>query len=251
MQPNLPDQYLTCALDIGQMLLESGATVNRVEDTIRRIMASIGISRVEVFSITSNITATAHLDHFQTLTQMRRVYSAHTNMGRIEQLNQLSRDICSLHISPEEIEKRLDRIRNEGSYNSSLLPLGYAIVSGAFAIFFGGDLHDLAASALIGLLLYGFEQLLGKITDNVMMTALLWSIAGGFLAQLAVLAGIGHHADLISIGNIMLFIPGIAFTNSIRDLFVGDTITGLIRIMESILLAATIAVGFTLAGRIV
>ena len=33
-------------------------------------------------------------------------------------------------------------------------------------------------------------------------------------------------------------------------MFVGDTITGLIRFMESILLAGIIAVGFTLAGRI-
>lgn len=61
--------------------------------------------------------------------------------------------------------------------------------------------------------------------------------AGGVLSNLTVLIGLGHHADLISIGNIMLLIPGIAFTNSLRDMFSGDTITGLIRCMESILLA--------------
>ena len=127
---------------------------------------------------------------------------------------------------------------------------GYALVSGAFAVFFGGDLNDAVASALIGALLCLWERVLGRLTANLLMTALLWSTAGGFLANLAALAGIGHHADLISIGNIMLFIPGIAFTNSIRDLFVGDTFTGLIRFMEAVLLAVSIAVGFTLAGQI-
>ena len=55
----------------------------------------------------------------------------------------------------------------------------------------------------------------------------------GILANFAVRIGLGHRADLISIGNIMLLIPGIAFTNSLRDLFSGDTITGLIRWYES------------------
>ena len=35
----------------------------------------------------------------------------------------------------------------------------------------------------------------------------------------------------------MLLIPGIAFTNSLRDMFSGDTITGLIRCMEALLLS--------------
>ena len=48
----------------------------------------------------------------------------------------------------------------------------------------------------------------------------------------------------------MLFIPGIAFTNSLRDLFSGDTITGLIRFFESLLLAILLALGFALANLI-
>lgn len=72
--------------------------------------------------------------------------------------------------------------------------------------------------------------------------------AGGVLSNLTVLIGFGHHADLISIGNIMLLIPGIAFTNSLRDMFSGDTITGLIRCMEALLLALVVGLGFTVAN---
>lgn len=244
------DAYLYCAMDIGKLLLESGSEVSRVEDTIRRIMLAQGVSHVEVFSITSNITATAHLSDFQTVTQMRRVYASHTNMEEIEELNQLSRDICGSHLTPAAIQKRIREIESSPLENYKLMPVGYAIVSGSFALFFGGNMKDFAASALIGFLLYFCEKLITRFTGNLLMTALIWSTIGGLLAKLSVLAGIGQHMDLISIGNIMLYIPGIAFTNSIRDLFVGDTITGLIRIMESILLAVIIAVGFTLIGRI-
>lgn len=92
------------------------------------------------------------------------------------------------------------------------------------------------------------ETYIKKISVNGLITALLCSTAGGFLANAAVALGLGVHVDLISIGNIMLLIPGIAFTNSLRDMFSGDTITGMIRFMESILLAIIIALGFTFAN---
>lgn len=250
MDEHTAGEYLYCALDIGQQLLQCGAEVNRVEDTIRRIMISAGAEKVEVFSITSNITVTAHLGGCRTVTQMRRIYAVHTDMKRLEDLNQLSRDICDHHLVPAEIRRRYHQILSFRPENESLMPLGYAVVSGSFTLFFGGDPWDALASALTGILLFYFEKLLRRMTANLLMTALLWSTAGGFLARLLLLIGIGHHADLISIGNIMLFIPGIALTDSIRNLFVGDTITGLIRFMESILLAATISAGFTFAVRI-
>ena len=104
------------------------------------------------------------------------------------------------------------------------------------------------ASALIGVILKFLESIVKKSSVNTLLTALLCSIAGGFLAALAVKKGLGHHADMISIGNVMLLIPGIAFTNSLRDMFSGDTITGLIRFMESILLAMIIALGCALVN---
>jgi len=49
------------------------------------------------------------------------------------------------------------------------------------------------------------------------------------------------------IGDIMLLIPGIALTNALRDLFVGDTISGILRLLEAVLQAGIIACGFALA----
>ena len=44
----------------------------------------------------------------------------------------------------------------------------------------------------------------------------------------------------------MLLIPGIAMTNSVRDLLIGDVVTGMIRFVNSLLMAAAIACGFAL-----
>ena len=167
---------------------------------------------------------------------------------KLDELNQLSRWICETHPGPEKIPARIDRIRKGKTYGFWKQLLIYALTSGAFTVFFGGNAKDMVASAIIGVILKCLEAFILKTSLNSMLTSLLCSTAGGFLAHLFVMMNFGTHSDLISIGNIMLFIPGVMFTNSLRDMFSGDTITGLIRCAESLLIAITVALGFTFAN---
>lgn len=59
--------------------------------------------------------------------------------------------------------------------------------------------------------------------------------------------GIGHNIDKIMIGEIMLVIPGIAMTNAIRDLLMGDTGSGMLRFINAVIIAGIIAAGFATA----
>ena len=49
------------------------------------------------------------------------------------------------------------------------------------------------------------------------------------------------------IGDIMLLIPGLTVTSAMRDMIVGDTISGLLRLIESIWWAGALACGFMAA----
>ena len=245
---NRAEDYLHCAMMIGEQLLKSGAEVERVEDTICRICKTYGAERVDVFSITSSIVTTIYGKDFGFCTQTCRVSGRANDLDRLDQLNQLSRNICERKMECTEIQKELERIQGRPQYPFGLQLLLYAWISGAFSIFFGGNWKDMLASAVIGGVLKVLERLIKNVSINALISALFCSCVGGFLANLAVYFGMGDHADLISIGNIMLLIPGVALTNSIRDMFCGDTITGCIRFMESVLLALAIALGFTFAN---
>ena len=52
------EEVLTCAINIGEQLLVSGAEISRVEDTIRRICNAYGIRQSHIFSIASCIIVT-------------------------------------------------------------------------------------------------------------------------------------------------------------------------------------------------
>lgn len=242
------EKYLYCAMSIGEQLLLNGAEVGRVEDTIRRICMAYGAVRVDVFSITSSIVTTMYGEDFEAYTQTRRVTTMANDLYKIDELNRLSRKICEERPQPETIMKELKQILNGPRYSFYTQLLIYALISGSFSVFFGGDWKDMISSAVIGVLLKYLEFFVKRGSINALIVALICSTVGGFLSNLVVWFGMGSHVDLISIGNVMLFIPGIAFTNSLRDMFSGDTITGLIRFLESILLAIIVALGFTVAN---
>jgi uncharacterized membrane protein YjjP (DUF1212 family) len=46
------------------------------------------------------------------------------------------------------------------------------------------------------------------------------------------------------IGDIMLIIPGLMLINSVREMLCGDVMSGLLRLLESIIIAMAIACGF-------
>jgi uncharacterized membrane protein YjjP (DUF1212 family) len=79
---------------------------------------------------------------------------------------------------------------------------------------------------------------------NSLLQSLIVSAFTAFAVMLMVRVGIGNSPELITIGNIMLLIPGIAFTTALRDIINGDTISGLVGISEAVIKAIAIAIGF-------
>lgn len=245
-----PSQLLYCTMSIGEGLLASGAEVSRVEDTICRICKSFGAERVDVFTITSSIVVTIFNEEFGVLTQTRRIKRTQYNLHRLERLNQLSRKICSetSTLSIDEIWNELNEIEEEKGYSFGQMMLLYALISSSFSIFFGGSIRDAISSAIIGFLLKIVQSWLDKIEMNPFIHTFLCSIFGGVMANLLVKCGLGQSFDMISMGNIMLLIPGITMTNGIRDMFSGDMISGLLRFVEAMLSAVIIAFAFILAA---
>ena len=81
--------------------------------------------------------------------------------------------------------------------------------------------------------------------QNIVLTVLS-SAAAALCAVTLTSLGLGASIDKISIGNIMLLIPGLAFTISVRDIISGDTISGLLGVCEALLRAMAIAAGFAI-----
>ena len=233
-------------LDIGEMLLSSGAEVNRVEDTLSRMGKAYGAKRMNVFVITSSIVVTMQYPDGREVTQTRRILeSGGTNFFKLEKLNDLSRR-CSVSPMPLDELKKEIKAMNTGVSR----PMTYVVsmlAAGAFALFFGGSLADGLVAAVFAAMICFLQEVLSSICPNKVIFNLLTSMLVGICICLLAKVFPGLQIDKIMIGDIMLLIPGIAMTNSVRDILVGDTISGLMRLVESLLWAGALACGFMAA----
>lgn len=234
-------------LNLGEAMLTSGSEVNRVEDTLSRMGKACGASQMNVFVITSSIVVTMTFPDGQVVTQTRRILNpGGTDFRKLEDFNGLSRRFCQHPMSVEELRAEIEKIQN-ASQERGKFYLGSMLAAGGFAMFFGGNLADGVMAAVFAVLICFLQEQLMPFCANRMVFNLLCSVLAGLGIGMVAHFTPMIHMDKIMIGDIMLLIPGIAMTNAVRDVLVGDTISGVMRLVETILWAAALACGFMAA----
>ena len=238
------EQLLACLLDMEVLLLTSGAEIMRVEDTITRLCTVYGFCEPDVFVITSSIVLTARTPAGDILTQTRRIRARDTNLGRVEQVNALSRQLCEHPLPTEDLLRSIQQIKDMPGCSPRVRFFMYIGISAVFALFFGGSAFDAAAAAAAGITLFAADQLGPRLCLNGILQAFFSSILAALTVVLLQAAGLPCIAARAVTGNIMLLIPGLALTASLRDMICGDTISGLLGFSEAIVKALAVAAGF-------
>ena len=224
-------------------MLVSGAEVHRVEDSIERMCTAVGFLRTDVFIITSCMYATVYSDEGN-YTQIRRIKNMRADLDKLHHLNALSREICEKHLSYEESLEKFKEIKAAKHNSFWFEGLAYILIGGGFTMFFGGGLVEAGISAFLGFLLCNLVYLLDRARLNKVFAKFL----GAFFVTLgtygAMRLGLIGGMDKVIIGNIMLLVPGVVFTNGFRDLLLGDSISGWLRLSEALTQTLAMAAGY-------
>ena len=244
-------EYLLClALDVGEGMLKNGGDVNRVEDTIERICRAYGAAHVEVFTIISVINAAVRMPDGSYSSQLRRVKQTSNNLGKLERLNALSRDICRDKPELSEFDRRLHELKKNPEYSRGTILAISGIAAGTFTLLFGGGIKDALVSLLIGAIISAIDMRFSKKL-NIMARVLLSTFMATIMSGIAVkYFGIASSHDTIMSGVIMLLVPGMAFGTAMRDLFYGDLLAGALKTLQASLTSLMIAFGYVLAMNI-
>lgn len=240
-------EIVACAIDIGAQMMLCGGEVHRVEDTITRIVRICDVDEINVFASTYLIVVTVSADG-EELTKSRRIHNISYRLDVVAACNQLSRDICSERMQPEKIRKKISEIRKMHGYGKGIMLAGYAMIGSAFCVFFGGGFFDLILAAVVACTIRLTEVYLKKLTVNRFVVLSLCSAAAAVVARLGMWLYPGFHIQAVCMGNIMILISGLTFTNAIRDMFMDNFLSGGLRFVEAIFVAMAISFGFWVAG---
>jgi uncharacterized membrane protein YjjP (DUF1212 family) len=239
------NQLLSCTLEILQMMLESGAEIYRVEESARRVCQAYGARRADVYATTSNIILSVEVEEDEIKTHTRRIQQISTDIERMDRLNSLVRRMAAECPDLAEVRAEINAIKQTPVYPAGVTILFYGLIAGAFYVFFGGrNPWETLYGALIGIGVGTLGMLFGRLQTNKFVSRFLCSLFACSAAFAGHRLGLAEDVGFLIIGNIMALIPGIGLTNSLRDLFAGDSISGALRMIDALILAASIACGY-------
>ena len=234
---------LDLATDLGYDLAMCGAETFRVEETINRVLAAYGLE-AESFVIPNSLTVSIQSKDGTPVTRMRRIGHHGNDLDSVELYSSLSRAICAERPEPEEAVRWLDEVRRRRRRYTGVARLaGDFLGAAGFGLFFGGGWVDGLCAGVCGMLV-GFVN---KTLDDMKANPFFRTIASAFLMALLAYflgaVGIVRNSDAVTIGALMLLVPGLLFTNAMRDIIYGDINSGVNRIVQVFLVAAALAVG--------
>ncbi|WP_301089107.1 threonine/serine exporter family protein, partial [Faecalibaculum rodentium] len=223
----------------GRILLESGAETGRTEDTMSRICQAGGAVVTDSY-VTPGMLMISFTWNGQMIHNMKRVGLSGTDLGKIQQVNALSRQLQSREITLEDCYRSLCQIQEEPGASTLRMTAGAALAAAGFALVFGGSASESAAAAVSA-------ALCAFLLENLdFCTSSLRTLLGSSLITLAgVAAGalFGIRANMVILAALMILVPGMLFTTALRDCIAGDTLSGQARLSMAILSAAAIALG--------
>ena len=158
-------------------------------------------------------------------------------------VNQLSREIVEgKHESIEDVERCLREIDAMPAETMWAQVLASGAGSGLFCVLAGGGLAECVMAFIAGFLLYIYVLKIGvhlsKIVGNI--------IGGALVVQISLLcrqAAPGLNLSAMISGTIMPLVSGVAFTNGIRDIANSDYLSGVVRLLDAVLVFISIAIG--------
>lgn len=236
-------KLLDLTTELGYRLAMSGAETFRVEESITRILQAYEIE-AEVFAIPNCLHVSIEPVIGRPLTRMRRIGSHGNDLDAVERYTNLSRRICTERPAPEIAQKWLDdAIASTRVYPLWLYLIGNFLGAFGFAFLFGGGFLDALCAGVCGILIGCIIRYMEKVGANQFFRLLIASFVMALPAYSFAIIGIIPNADASIIGALMLLVPGLLFTNALRDIIHGDINSGINRIVQVVLIAMAISLG--------
>ena len=104
-------EILDAAMQAGHILLENGAEIFRVEETVDRICRYYGIESENAFVLSNGIFITSGSTREEIFAKVQHIPVSGVHLNRVAAVNQLSREIVEGRYTIGEVRERLDEIR--------------------------------------------------------------------------------------------------------------------------------------------
>lgn len=237
------NEVLKIASLAGRVMLENGAEIYRVEQTVQYVCKAFAVERCECYAMPTGINISIVDTAGQIYTMVQRITDRQMNLHKIELMNTFSRALVHGDLTIAAAQERLESIQNRPSYAPWTIVLASAVSTGAFAVTFGGGVREFGCAFLSGCALRILLMRLNALGLNAFFNNLIGGMTAAFLGWLFLIIGWSGNQPVVTISALMLLVPGLLITNGIRDIAAGDLVSGTSRCIEAFFIAIALSAG--------
>ncbi len=239
--PSEQSRVIAICLLAGKIMLQSGGETYRVEDTMKRMAAALGLPHSHSYVVPTGIFFSVDATE---PAKLIRISERTTDLDKVSEVNAVSRRIGQGELTVQEAHDLLVQIEGKpSSYSTAVQLAAAALSSGCFTIMFGGGWSDFLPALICGGTGYAAVIAFHRLVRVKFFAELTASFVIGLLAFFLIYMGVGHERDKIIIGSVMPLVPGLLITNAVRDLMAGHLVSGLSKGAEAFLTAFAIGTG--------
>ena len=230
------------ALTVGEILLTNGAENHRIEECITRICNSYQ-ANVEILLTSNGLLLLVEDLNSNKFTSIKKVKEKGVDLYRIELINSFSRSLEKKPISYEEAKKQLNDIKKAPIFSFNVRTFAACMTGFIYTLFFNGSILDGLASIPVCLITYYFFE---KISTLNLFQFLNYYLSGLLIGSLSLLSNLIFpviDSNNVITGSIMILLPGVVLTNSIKDIIYGDYSSGTSKFFEALLIITAVGCG--------
>lgn len=236
-------KLLDLVTELGYALSINGAETFRVEESVIRILRTYGIE-AEVFAIPNCLHICIEPVPGKPISRMKRIGDHGNDLDAVERFSGLSRRICAEKPTPEEAFLWFEQAcKQNRPLSLPFYMLAHFIAAFGFCFLFGGTMTDAVFSGVCALVIALMNKLMQNLEANLFFSTMAAAFPMAFLAYGLQALGLAQNADTVTIGALMLLVPGLLITNAMRDIIFGDTNSGVNRLAQVLLIAIALGLG--------
>lgn len=222
------------------MILQNGGETYRTEETIRRTCEYYGIKANSFATLNTIITSIDSFDG-KRYSKVDRIDSRTLNLDKVDRLNNIARNLNKYKIS--EVKEKIMEIEAEDKMNFRKKVLGNVLVGSAFAILFKGGIRDSVVALISTFILACTDEFIKDLKLNNFFVNFIGGVIAAIISLMFFKFNFIDDISISIISALMLLVPGISFTNSIRDIIAGDFVSGISRGVEAVTTGIALASG--------
>jgi len=234
-------------LEIGSLLMSSGATTSRIRLTIDRIAASFGLSADMLVTHRALTLSLSDSHHNQLYNNLKRTSPHGVNFKLVSGISRMSWRIAENKWSIEDIKTDLSRLKGLPHYPRWIVLTFVSLAGASFCRLAGGDYIEMAVAFMATFIGLFTRQEALKKGFNPYLAVFFGAANASLISGFFTLFDFGINTEHAFATSVLFLIPGIPLINTFSDLFDGNILNGILRWIHGLIIAFMIALGLLVA----